>query len=233
VLASKYSEEYGPQATSLVSAALAADFFIATFYCLHSSILSMSQSPFEIELDEMTLTRARRGDISACEQIYRKFHQPAYSLAYRICKCRELSRDVTQDAFITALGKIRQFRGDAPFWGWLRRVVVNHSISALRKLPKADLVELQEFHSHTDGHHDRVILSMDLESALFTLGTKDRAVVWLHDVEGYNHREIAGLFGMTESFSKTRLSRARTKLRDILERRITQTDYSGMESATF
>lgn len=192
----------------------------------------MSQSPFEIELDEMTIARARRGDMGACEQIYRKFQQPAYSVAFRICQCRELSRDVTQEAFITAFGKLRQFRGDAPFWGWLRRVVVNHTISALRKLPKTDAVELQEFHAHTEGDHERIGLSMDLESALSTLDGEDRAVVWLHDVEGYNHREIAGLFGKTESFSKTRLSRARAKLRTVLERRMNQTEFSKMESAT-
>jgi len=192
----------------------------------------MSQSPFEIELDEMTLARARRGDMGACEQIYRKFQRPAYSVAFRICQCRELSRDVTQEAFITAFGKLRQFRGDAPFWGWLRRVVVNHTISALRKLPKADAVELQEFHAHSDGDHERIGLSMDLESALSTLDREDRAVVWLHDVEGYNHREIAGLFGKTESFSKTRLSRARAKLRTVLEPRMNQTEFSKMESAT-
>jgi RNA polymerase sigma factor (sigma-70 family) len=192
----------------------------------------MSQSPFEIELDEMTLARARRGDMGACEQIYRKFQQPAYSVAFRICQCRELSRDVTQEAFITAFSKIRQFRGDAPFWGWLRRVVVNHTISALRKLPRADVVELQEFHAHTDGDHERIGLSMDLESALSTLDREDRAVVWLHDVEGYKHKEIAGLFGKTESFSKTRLSRARAKLRAALERRMNPNEFSKVESAT-
>jgi len=192
----------------------------------------MSQSPFEIELDEITLARARRGDMGACEQIYRKYQQPAYSVAFRICQCRELSRDVTQEAFITAFGKLRQFRGDAPFWGWLRRVVVNHTISALRKLPKADAVELQEFHAHTKGDQERIGLSMDLESALSTLDREDRAVVWLHDVEGYNHREIADLFGKTESFSKTRLSRARAKLRAVLEPRMNQTEFSKRESAT-
>ena len=192
----------------------------------------MSQSPFDIELDEMTLARARRGDMGACEQIYRKFQQPAYSVAFRICQCRELSRDVTQEAFITAFSKIRQFRGDAPFWGWLRRVVVNHTISALRKLPRADAVELQEFHAYTDGDHEQIGLFMDLESALSTLDPEDRAVVWLHDVEGYKHKEIAGLFGKTESFSKTRLSRARSKLRAVLERRMTHTEFGKMESAT-
>lgn len=178
----------------------------------------MTKSPFDIDLDELTLARARRGDTGACEQIFRKFHQPAYSVAFRICQCRELSRDVTQEAFITAFRKIRQFRGDAPFWGWLRRVVINHAISALRKLPKADPVELQEYHASCEGDQERIGLSMDLESALATLGKEDRAVVWLHDVEGYNHREIAKLFGKSESFSKTRLSRARAKLRVALER---------------
>ena len=183
----------------------------------------MTKSPFDIELDELTLARARRGDTGACEQIFRKFHQPAYSVAYRICQCRELSRDVTQEAFITAFRKIRQFRGDAPFWGWLRRVVINHSISALRKLPRADPVEFQEYHASSDGDQERIGLSMDRESALATLGKEDRAVVWLHDVEGYNHREIAKFFGKSESFSKTRLSRARAKLRIALERPAIQT----------
>jgi RNA polymerase sigma-70 factor (ECF subfamily) len=183
----------------------------------------MTKSPFDIDLDELTLARARRGDTGACEQIFRKFHQPAYSVAFRICQCRELSRDVTQEAFITAFRKIRQFRGDAPFWGWLRRVVINHSISALRKLPRADPVEFQEYHASSEGDQERIGLSMDLESALATLGKEDRAVVWLHDVEGYNHREIAKLFGKSESFSKTRLSRARAKLRIALERPAIQT----------
>ncbi len=192
----------------------------------------MSQSPFEIELDEMTLARARRGDMGACEQIYRKFQQPAYSVAFRICQCRELSRDVTQEAFITAFRKIHQFRGDAPFWGWLRRVVVNHTISALRKLPGADAVELQEFHARTDAEQEKIGLSLDLASALSTLNQEDRAVVWLHDVEGYNHREIASLFGKTESFSKTRLSRARAKLRAALDRPMNRAEFGKVEPAT-
>jgi RNA polymerase sigma-70 factor (ECF subfamily) len=187
----------------------------------------MSNSPFDIELDEMTLARAKRGDVDACEQIFRKFHRPAYSVAFRICQCRELSQEVSQEAFITAFRRIRQFRGDAPFWGWLRRVVINHAISALRKLPRTEAVELQECHASSSGDHDRIGMSMDLASALAILGREDRAVVWLHDVEGYNHREIAGLFGKTESFSKTRLSRARARLREILEPQTRQAKVSS------
>ena len=177
----------------------------------------MANSPFEIELDDLTLARARRGDLDACESIFRKFNQPAYSVAYRVCQCRELAQEITQEAFITVFRKLGQFRGDSPFWGWLRRVVVNHAISSLRKAPKADPVELQDFHGKAESASDQVGLAMDLESALAVLGAQDRTIVWLHDVEGYNHREIADLFGKTESFSKTRLSRARSQLRDLLD----------------
>jgi len=177
----------------------------------------MANTPFDIELNEMTLARARRGDMDACEQIFRSFQQPAYSVAYRICLCRETAQEVTQEAFITAFRKLRQFRGDAPFWGWLRRVVINHAITSLRKAPRADAVELQDYHGQSEASSDRIGLAMDLESALAVLGAEDRTIVWLHDVEGYNHREIAGLFGKTESFSKTRLSRARQQLKKLLE----------------
>ncbi len=71
-----------------------------------------------------------------------------------------------------------------------------------------------------------------IEAALSTLDREDRAVVWLHDVEGYKHKEIAGLFGKTESFSKTRLSRARTKLRAVLDRQMNLAEFVEMGSAT-
>lgn len=177
----------------------------------------MSGSPFEIELDELTLARARRGNVRACERIFRKFQTPAFSVAFRICQCRETAQEVSQEAFITAFRKLRQYRGDAPFWGWLRRVVINHAISSIRKNSRTEAVEFQDYHASEPAAQDQVGLAMDLESALGRLGPEDRAVVWLHDVEGYNHREIGDLFGKTESYSKTRLSRARTQLRAMLQ----------------
>jgi RNA polymerase sigma factor (sigma-70 family) len=176
----------------------------------------MAASPFDIELDELTLAQARRGRLPACERIYRLYASPSYTVALRICQCPATAEEVTQEAFITAFRKLRQFRGDAPFWGWLRRVVANHAISALRRRPPAEVIELQEFHARTDPAQEQVGLAMDLSRALSNLDAEDRAVVWLHDVEGYGHGEIASLFGRTESFSKSRLSRARAKLRALL-----------------
>lgn len=167
-------------------------------------------------VDELTLARAKRGDMSACEKVYRQFHKPAFNVAFRICNNRELAQDVTHEAFITAFKRMKQFRGDSPFWGWLRRVVVNHAISALRKLPKQDPVEFEDYMVSQNGDQKSLGDCMDLEQALTQLDHQDRMVVWLHDVEGYKHREIAKLVGKTESYSKTRLNRARAKLRELI-----------------
>ena len=176
----------------------------------------MMGSGFDIDLDELTLAGARRGDMRACEKIYRKFHTQAFTVAVRICKSRELAQDVTQEAFITAFKRIHQYRGDSPFWGWLLRVTVNHAISALRKLPRHDAVEFQDYMATSNGDQERLGQCMDLEQALAQLSDEDRMVVWLHDVEGYKHREIARLAGKTESYSKTRLNRARTRLKALI-----------------
>ena len=176
----------------------------------------MTGPGFDIDLDEMTLAGARRGDMLACEKIYRKFHKPAFTVAVRICNCRELAQEVTQEAFITAFKRLHQFRGESPFWGWLRRVIVNHAISALRQLPRHDAVELEDHMATSKGDQGGMGHCMDLEQALASLSDEDRMVVWLHDVEGYKHQEIASLVGKTESYSKTRLNRARARLRRLI-----------------
>jgi RNA polymerase sigma-70 factor (ECF subfamily) len=176
----------------------------------------MMNAGFDMDLDDITLAGARRGDMHACEKVYRRFHKQAFTVALRICNNRELAQDVTQEAFINAFKRMKQYRGDSPFWGWLRRVVVNHAISALRKLPRYDAVALDDYMSPHGGDQEGVGHCMDLEQALRQLTDEDRMVVWLHDVEGYKHQEIARLVGKTESYSKTRLNRARARLRDLI-----------------
>lgn len=176
----------------------------------------MAQPSFEFDIDEVTLAAARRGDLGACERIYRQFQKPAFTVAVRVVKCRELAQEVTQESFITAFRKIRQFRGEAPFWAWLKRVVINHAITAIRRMPDAEIVTLEDYRAAQPGAEEAVSLAMDLEAALAHLTDEDRAIVWMHDVEGYRHRDIARLFGKTESFSKTRLARARKRLRELI-----------------
>ena len=186
-------------------------------------------SSFQVDLDELTLRRARKGNRGACEQIYRLFQKPAYTLAYRICQCPEMAQDVVQDAFITLFRRIGQFRGESPFWGWLRKVVVNQALTALRRKPRElGLDIMPELVSEPEVHH-RIHQTMDANQLLAQLSDEDRAVVWLHDVEGYNHREIGKLMNKTESYSKTRLSRARKSLQQYLTE---SNDYPDQAVAT-
>jgi len=173
-------------------------------------------APEHLTMDQATLSAARDGDMEAWERIYRRFEKPVYSLAYRLCAHPEEAMEVMQDTFIHAFEKLHQFRGDSPFWPWLRRVAVTQSLMRLRRerlhrfwptrAPRLDECE-----------PDRAGDGLDLSLALSRLPDTARAVVWLHDVEGYTHGEIAAFMGRTESFSKTQLSRARARLRARLD----------------
>ena len=170
------------------------------------------QSQLPPDLDEITLRRARDGDLRACEAIYRTYDRRVFTLARRICGCPDLAHDIMQDAFIKALSALDSFSGQVPFWAWLRRIVSNTAISALRK-KQPDYSEHAVDQLDTE---ERPTVQIDLQQAFAQLDAEDRTVVWLHDVEGMKHREIAEITGQSESYSKSRLSRARSRLRDYL-----------------
>ena len=160
---------------------------------------------------DAVLARARTGDPQAMEALYRAFEMPVYNLARRICRTAEDAEDVLQETFFELCRSIGQFRGEGSLWGWIRTIASSKALMRLRRNKYRDTDELEDEISPTrkeDAH-----LRMDLESALDRLGETSRAVVWLHDVEGYTHEEIAGMMEKTVSFSKSQLARAHTRLR--------------------
>lgn len=161
---------------------------------------------------EVVLSRARAGDAAALERVYRAYETPVYNLARRICRTVEDAEDVLQETFFEVCRSIGQYRGDGSLWGWVRTIAASKALMRLRRNKYRDTDELdEEFHRPTmkvDGG-----LRMDLEAALERLPETSRAVVWLHDVEGYTHEEIAGMMGKTVSFSKSQLARAHARLR--------------------
>ena len=92
------------------------------------------------------------------------------------------------------------------------------------------MIEFEEHHVQEDTSQNRIGHSLDLETALAELDEIDRTIVWLHDVEGYSHVEIAKLYEQSESFSKTRLSRARARLRERMENLEERCAVSGVVS---
>ncbi len=177
-------------------------------------------SSFATAIDEATVKRARKGDMSAIASIYRVFAKPCYNLALRIAGDPAVAEDIVHDTFVKVIGKIGRFRGPAPLWAWVRRITVNTTINHLNR--RRWLLPL------TDAEHgDQPVpastpvpspaLQHDVQTLVAVLDAKARAVLLLHDLEGLTHREIAALFGQTESFSKSILFRARKRLRAYLD----------------
>lgn len=179
----------------------------------------MSTSSFQIDVPDTLVARARRGEVAAFEQIYRLFERPAYTLALRLTADAEGARDVVHDAMLRTFEKVRQFRGDAPFWGWLRQIVLNEALMRLRR-ERTVVFEEIDTDDNLPSEAPAPWLQADassLEGALTHLPAMTRSVIWLYHVEGYTHAEIAEMTGMTASFSKSQLARGTARLRRLLQ----------------
>ena len=178
----------------------------------------------DIKIDPGIVKRAARGDARAHEIIYRAFATPVYSICLRFTKVPAHAEDLVQETFIEIMRSIGGFRGEAALGSWIRRIAVTKALMFLRSAwTKRGQALAEDWHDITEGdalshgisrHPDD---ALDLDAALSSLPDVARAVVWMHDVEGFTHKEIAGLMGKTESFSKSQLSRAYQRLRPMLE----------------
>lgn len=177
----------------------------------------------DIEIDAAIVKRAAAGDGRAHEIIYRAFSTPVYSICLRFTKTPSHAEDLVQETFIEIMRSIAKFRGEAALGSWIRRIAVTKSLMFLRSAwTKRSQSLADDWDDMTPGEAASHGISshpddaMDLDAALANLPDVGRAVVWLHDVEGFTHKEIAGLMGKTESFSKSQLSRAYQRLRPML-----------------
>ncbi len=174
---------------------------------------------YRLAKEETLVPLARRGDPSAQEAIYRAFEAQVYGLARRICRTREDAEDVLQETFLEVFRSLHRFRGEGSLWGWIRTIAASKALMRLRRNKYRDTDEL---HEHlADAPRDQTALRMDLEAALERLPQTSRAVVWLHDVEGYTHDEIGRMMDRTASFSKSQLARAHARLRRWLGEEVT------------
>ena len=172
---------------------------------------TLSMESYLLADAESVVARARQGDETALEALYRAFEVPVYNLARRICRTKEDAEDVLQETFFEVCRSIGRYREEGSLWGWIRTIAASKALMRLRRNKYRDTDEL--FEDFAPARRDDTALRMDLEAALERLPEVSRAVVWLHDVEGYTHDEIAGMMGKTPSFSKSQLARAHARLR--------------------
>ena len=156
----------------------------------------------------------------AFEELYREHSTRLFNLAWRMCGTRADAEDVLQEVFLLAYQKLPDFRGDSSVGTWLYRLAMNRCLDHLKnrhtRTAKA-MTALDDQHpvaspDRADGHVQR----LDLEWAIARLPESARAAFVLHDVEGFQHQEVAIILGISEGTSKSTVHRARLRLRALL-----------------
>ena len=180
------------------------------------------------ELSEAeAIERAKQGDAQAFQALYDKHKRRVYSLCLRMTANTAEAEDLTQEAFLQLYRKIATFRGESAFSTWLHRLSVNVVLMHLRKksLPVVSLEETTQGEDDTPkkdfGAEDLALAGsidrLQLQRAVDDLPPGYRTIFVLHDVEGYEHNEIATIVGCSIGNSKSQLHKARMKLRDLLK----------------
>lgn len=178
--------------------------------------------------DVRLAARCRTGDLAAFEELYRSQSQRLYAVAYRMLGHAEDAEDMLQEIFLLAFRKLSTFKGDSSLGTWLYRLGVNACLDRLRsKARRNDQQtewldgEVPPIAATTADDGRSVVSRLDLERALRELPAGCRAAFLLHDVEGFEHREIATMLGIAEGTSKSQVHKARHRLRGLLQRATT------------
>ena len=172
---------------------------------------------FGQQIDTSLIAKAQAGDGSAMEAIYKTYAKPCYLLAIRLTSNATASQDIVHEVFLKVIRKIAQFKSSGNFAGWVRQIAVNESIDFLKRNSRMhDLVELDENLQSSESFDSRWWDTIkDLEKLTAKLSDNARAVLFLHELEGFSHKEIAAFYGKSESFSKQSLSRAISQLKNM------------------
>jgi RNA polymerase sigma-70 factor (ECF subfamily) len=172
---------------------------------------------------------AQAGDAAAFEHLYGLHSRRVYALCLRMVGNPSDAEDLMQEAFLQLFRKIGTFRGESAFSTWLHRMTVNVVLMRLRKktLPAASLEETTEPDEETGGPRKDIgapdlrlsgaVDRVNLERSIEKLPPGYRTVFVLHDVQGFEHNEIAGIMGCSVGNSKSQLHKARTRLRELLQ----------------
>jgi RNA polymerase sigma-70 factor, ECF subfamily len=172
----------------------------------------------EAQADDV-VARCQAGDVDAFAELYRLHAPRVFALACRMSGSTESGEDLLQEIFLQAHRKIRGFKGDSSVGTWLYRMAINHCLDFVRsrqvRMDKAT-DSLDDDMTPPSARRDTPVERIDLERAIQQLPAGCREAFVLHDVEGYEHREIARMLGIAEGTSKSQVFKARMKLRLVL-----------------
>jgi RNA polymerase sigma factor (sigma-70 family) len=172
------------------------------------------------DIHHSLVERCKKGDRKAQYKLYRLYAKAMFNIAMRITNDYMEAEDVLQEAFVRAFRKLESFKGDATFGAWLKRIVVNTAINQLRK-KRLEFKELDEekleIPDEKSPERDCQWEMSEIRQAIASLPEGYRVVFSLYCLEGYDHAEIASILEISEATSKSQYSRAKKKLRNILQ----------------
>jgi len=173
------------------------------------------------KIEEILIKRCLSGDRQGQRQLYERYAKAMFNICLRMMGHRDETEDLLQESMVDVFSKLHTYRADATIGAWIKRIVINNCINAIRKR-KLQITSLDDqFHDPIDlpreYPEDTVCRSDQIRSAIMRLPTGYRTVCNLYMIEGYDHQEIAEILKITESTSKTQYHRGKLKLRALLK----------------
>jgi len=176
------------------------------------------------------LERCKKNDSTAQMQVYKGYYKAMYNTAYRILKDEFEAEDLIQEAFLTAFTKLNTFKGEVAFGAWLKRIVVNKSLTQLKKNNRYDEVKLEVIPNYeieeTSINYESVNVK-EILNHIKNLKDNYRITLTLNLIEGYDYEEIAQILNYTNENVRTTISRAKKKLKQVLLANTNKTQIYG------
>jgi len=166
------------------------------------------------------LQRCKNGEQSAQFEIYKLYYKAMFNTSLRILNDSFEAEDVMQESFLVAFTKLSTFKGEVTFGAWLKRIVINKSITHLRKNKKFEHVPLDVVAEQSDNDDNKEEYSLlnvqEILGAMNQLKDNYKLALTLNLIEGYDHEEISDIMKISYQNSRTMISRAKSKLRQLL-----------------
>jgi RNA polymerase sigma factor RpoE len=193
--------------------------------------IAILEKATESQDDSTLVKRAQREEVSAYDELVRRYQERIYATLYHMTSNHEDANDLTQDAFIKAYRAIKSFKGDSSFYTWVYRIAVNKTINFLKQRKNRVHLSLNDLDFNTEHNPDLVALISEktprrdlnlaelqekLNAAMQKLSETHRLVVTLHDVQGLSHEEIGKIMDCNIGTVRSRLFYARQQLQGYL-----------------
>ena len=175
---------------------------------------------------ELLLEQCKQGNYKAQKEIYNRYYKAMYNTSYRILYNSSMAEDIMQESFLVAFTKLDTFSGDVTFGAWFKRIVINKSISELRKNKSYNKLKQEyEYDSIEDeeSNYDYAIGELEKELLLKCLESMNdnyKVYLTLHFIEGYDYEEIMSIMDTSYQNCRTTISRAKKKLKEIVYKTI-------------